>query len=117
MSGGPVSSTGASSIFGSSSGTVSTGFGGSSVPATGLGGNIPGASNSPWLPAPAGAKKQKTELAEKSSNAAPINVSDNQTTVLIGSSDKTMSAAALPAFLQPANVTAAYGNETVPQKD
>lgn len=128
MSGGPVSSTGASAAFGSSSGTVSIGFGGGSLPATGFGGNVLGTANSPWPPAPAGAKKQKTGLAEKSNNAAATGqvcavgtVSDNQTAVLEGSSDKTASAAAsasrLPAFLQPANVTAAYANETTSRKD
>lgn len=124
MSGGPVSSTGASPAFGSSNGTVSIGFGEASLPATGFGGNILGASNSPWPPAPAAAKKQKTGLAEKSSNAAAASEQvcsggavSGQTTVLEGSSDTSVSAAALPAFLQPANVTAAYGNETKCQKD
>ncbi|KAL3135061.1 hypothetical protein ABBQ32_008006 [Trebouxia sp. C0010 RCD-2024] len=124
MSGGPVSSTGALPAFGSSNGTVSIGFSGASLPATGFDGNILGASNSPWPPAPAAAKKQKTGLAEKSSNAAPASgqvcagaVSVGHTTVLEGSSDTSASAAALPAFLQPASVTAAYGNETMSQKD
>ena len=124
MSGGPVSSTDPSSAFGSSSGTVSVGFGSGSLPVTGFGGSALRPANSPWPPASFGVKKQKTGLTEKSSNAtasgqscAVGNVPDRQTSATEGSSDKTASVAVLPAFLRPANVTAAYGNESSAQID
>ena len=118
MSGGPVSGTGPSAALGSSSDTVSIGFGSGSgsLPSTGFGGSAFRPSSSPWPPAPAGAKKQKTGLTEQSSNAtanaqlcavAPA----TQAAAAEGRSDKAASGAALPAFLQPANVTTAYGKE------
>ena len=116
MSGGPVHGTDTPAAFGSSTSTVSIGFGSGSLPVTGLGGSAIRPSSSPWPPAPAGAKKQKTGLTEKSSNATGSRQScavapASQTVALEGSLDKTASASALPAFLQPANVTAAYGKE------
>ena len=121
MSGGPVSGTARPAAFGSSSstGTVSIGFGSGSHSATGFGGSALRPVSSPWPPAPAGAKKQKTGLTEKSSNATASGQScavapASQTVATEGVSGKTASAAALPAFLQPANVTAAYGKEASP---
>jgi len=100
MSGGATSgfgsnTSGATSIgFGSSSGTASPGFGATALrPA-----------NSPWPPVPAAAaaaKRQKTGLTEKSTNdmaSEQAGVKDS------GVQNK------LPAFLQPANVAAAYGS-------
>ena len=118
MSGGLVSGTALPAAFGSSSGTVSIGFGSGSGshPATGFAGSALRPSNSPWPPAPAGVKKQKTGLTEKSSSATANGQScavmpASQTSMVEDSSDKAATVAALPAFLQPANVTAAYGKE------
>ena len=118
MSGGPVSGTDSLAAFGSS-GTVSIGFGsgsGSSLTSTGFGGSALRPSNSPWPPATAGAKKQKTGLTEQSSNATASGQScaaapASQISAAQARPDKAASAAALPAFLQPANVTAAYGKQ------
>ena len=100
-------SGGATSGFGSNtSGTTSIGFGSSSSGATrpGSGAAALRTFNNPWPPAPtaaAAAKRQKTELTEKSTNdmaSEQAGVKDS------GVQNK------LPAFLQPANVAATYGS-------
>lgn len=100
-------SGGATSGFGGNiSGTTSIGFGSSSsgVASSGIGANAPLSFSSPWPPAPAAAaaaKRQKTGLTEKSTNDM---ASEQAGIKNPGVQNK------LPAFLQPANVAAAYGN-------
>ncbi len=111
MSGGAVGSSSTSAGLGSSSsGTTSIGFGGSSsgTTSTGFGGGALRPSYSPWPAAPVVAKKQKTELAEKSTN-------DMATDLALTKAPVTQNK--LPAFLQPANVTATYGKHTSSSKD
>ncbi len=100
-------SGGATTGFGSNTnGTTSIGFGSSSSSGTassGVGATALRPANSPWPPAPtaAAAKRQKTGLTEKSTNdmaSEQAGVKDS------GVQNK------LPAFLQPANVAAAYGS-------
>ena len=99
-------SGGATTGFGSNtSGTTSIGFGSNScgTAGSGFGATALRPTNSPWPPAPtaAAAKRQKTGLTEKSTNymaSEQAGVKDS------GVQNK------LPAFLQPANVAAAYGS-------
>lgn len=97
-------SGGATSGFGiNTSGTTSIGFGSSGTASPGFGATALRPSNSPWPPAPtaAPAKRQKTELTEKSTNDM---ASEQAGVKESGVQNK------LPAFLQPANVAAAYGS-------
>jgi len=101
-------SGGATTGFGSiTSGRTSIGFGSNSsgTAGSGFGATALRPTNSPWPPAPtaaaAAAKRQKTGLTEKSTNdmaSEQAGVKDS------GVQNK------LPAFLQPANVAAAYGS-------
>ena len=100
-------SGGATSGFGSNtSGTTSIGFGSSSSGATrpGFGAAALRTFNNPWPPAPtaaAAAKRQKTELTEKSTNG----MASEQAGVKDSGVQNKPS-----AFLQPANVAATYGS-------
>lgn len=98
-------SGGATTGFGSNTGgTTSIGFGSSSTANPGFGVTALRPANSPWPLVPAvaaAAKRQKTGLTEKSTNdmaSEQAGVKDS------GVQNK------LPAFLQPANVAAAYGS-------
>ena len=98
-------SGGATTGFGSNTGgTTSIGFGSSITAYPGFGATALRPANSPWAQVPAiaaAAKRQKTGLTEKSTNdmaSEQAGVEDS------GVQNK------LPAFLQPANVAAAYGS-------
>ncbi|DBA78663.1 hypothetical protein WJX77_011361 [Trebouxia sp. C0004] len=97
-------SGGATSGFGSNTGgTTSKGFASSGTASPGFGATALRPSNSPWPPAltaAAAAKRQKTELTEESNGMASEQAGVNNP----GVPNK------LPAFLQPANVAAAYGS-------
>ena len=108
MNGGDVNGAASSIGFGSSTGTSSTGFGNSA----GDSGRTLGqrTAKAPWPHAAAVSKRPKTEFAEKSTNSndaeqAPV------------ASKVPAAKPALPAFLLPANVTAAYGAQPATSKD
>ena len=108
MNGGDVNGTLTSTGFGSSTGTSSTGFGISA----GGGGQTLGqrTANAPWPPAAAVSKRPKTEFAEKSTNSNDAEQPPAATNVPAAKP-------ALPAFLLPANVSAAYGAQPATSKD
>ena len=123
MNGGAVNGAEASTGFGSSAGTTSIGFGSSAsagTTSTGFGSSASGSSqipplrssNTPWPPAPSLSKRPKTEFAEKSTNSNQAEQAQS------AAATKTPAAKhALPAFLQPANVTATYGAQPAPSKN
>ena len=122
MNGGAVNGAEPASGFGSSVSTTSIGFGSSASSVTtsiGFGSSASGssqmpplrASNAPWPPVPSVSKRLKTEFAEKSTNSKTTE--QGQAAAVKAPAAKP----ALPAFLQPGNVTATYGAQPAPSKD
>ena len=123
MNGGAVSGAQSSSMFGSSNGITSIGFGSSSssnkdTNNIGFGADsidkhqmpVQHIANSPWAAAAAVSKKPKTELTEKSTNTVISNAT-------LASAKPAAATTTLPAFLQPANVTATYGAQAASDKN
>ena len=136
MGGGPVLNSSTVPAFRSTSSSTSIGFGNSCSSSTAFGGastfspgfgvNALQPSNSCWPQPLAAVKKQKTGLAEQSSNAGASSQLASSTgkdavvvqagalpqSVKVDSDTATANNSALPAFLQPSSVNATYGKNT-----